>query len=573
MIQLRMSRKSAVATVSLVVSLALCGLVSNPAQAATPAPGNGYYGCETGDLESLTLVPGARRFQIIGGVVARAIGCDGAVVVPDGVTDIGDGSFDSSLLTSISIPESVTRIGQTAFYGTTRLTSISLPSSVTTIGDRAFSNASSLASITLPVGLTAIGTSAFEVTALTSITIPEGVTSLPSFVFSNSRALTSVSIPSSLTSIDKNSFDGASALTSITVASNNQSYRSIDGVLFSKDAEVLLDYPLGKSATSYNIPEGVTSIGDGAFDYVTALTSINIPNGVTSIGDSAFAAASSLTSITIPSSVTSIGDYSFSGATSLTSITIPSSVTEIGYAAFEEASGLADIYFLGNAPFVDEDAFYGVASGAKAHIGANATGFGAELTWNGLEITRGISVPTHTVSYNSAGGSSVNAGSFTEGGTIQSAPVSTRAGYTLAGWSTTSNGRVVTFPYAPTATSNITLFAIWNPVKAPAKTATISYSTKFGASSSVLTTTGKNEIKKIVKKAGKNAKYTVTGTASKSSGVPISKVKARANSRAASVKAYLIKLGVKKSNITIKIAIMASGITPKTKILAKYLTK
>ena len=457
-------RKSAVALVSLALSLVISGLISNPAQAATPAPGNGYYGCETGDLESLTLVPGARRFQISGGVVVRAIGCDGAVVVPDGVTDIGDGSFDSSLLTSISIPESVTRIGQTAFYGTTRLTSISLPSSVTTIGDRAFSNASSLASITLPVGLTAIGTSAFEVTALTSITIPEGVTSLPSFVFSNSSALTSVSIPSSLTSIDKNSFDGASALTSITVASNNQSYSSIDGVLFSKDAEVLLDYPLGKSATSYNIPEGVTSIGDSAFAAAASLTSITIPASVTSIDNYAFAEATSLASINIPEGIPTIGEYAFT-RTALTTINIPSSVTSIGYGAFEDTITLKDINFLGNAPFVDEYAFFGVASGAIAHISANATGFGTESTWKGLEIDRSVSVPTYTVSYNTAGGSSVNADSFTTGGTIQSAPVSTRVGYTLSGWSTTSNGTIVTFPFAPGVTNDIILFAIWTPLE------------------------------------------------------------------------------------------------------------
>jgi uncharacterized repeat protein (TIGR02543 family) len=570
----------------------MTGLVSNPVQASVPAPGNGYYGCETGDLESSTLVPGAKRFQISGGIVVRAIGCDGSVVVPAGVTAIGDGSFDSSALTSISIPESVTRIGQNAFYGASGLTSISLPSSLTNIGDRAFSNATSLVSISLPVGLTTIGASAFEVTALTSITIPEGVTSLPSFVFSNARALTSVSIPSSVASIDRNTFDGATALTNIAVASNSQSFRSIDGVLFSKDAKVLLDYPLGKSATSYSIPEGVTSIGDSAFDYVTSLTSIIIPEGVTSIGDSAFAAAASITSITIPSSVASIDNYAFSEATllahinipdgvtsigeyaftytSLTSITIPSSITSIGFGAFEDTITLKDIYFLGNAPFVDEYAFFGVANGATAHISANATGFGTESPWNGLEIDRSVSVPTYTVSYNTAGGSSVNSGSFTAGGTIQSAPVSTRTGYTFSGWSTALGGRVVTFPYSPGVTNNITLFAIWTPKKVPAKTATISYSAKFSAGSSVLSATAKKEIKKIVKKAGKNAKYTVTGVASKSTGVSNSKVKARANTRAASVKAYLIKLGVKKSNITTKIAIVTSGITPKTKILARY---
>ena len=75
-----------------------------------------------------------------------------------------------------------------------------------------------------------------------------------------------------------------------------------------------------------------------------------------------------------------------------------------------------------------------------------------------------------------------------------------------------------------------------------------------------------------MKKAGKDAKFTVTGVASKMIGVPNSSVKALAKARAAKVKAYLVKLGVKKTNISIKIKIVDSGMTPKTKILAKYLT-
>lgn len=111
-----------------------------------------------------------------------------------------------------------------------------------------------------------------------------------------------------------------------------------------------------------------------------------------------------------------------------------------------------------------------------------------------------------------------------------------------------------------------------SPGSPATKTAVTSYSAKFSASSSVLTAAGKKAVSKIVKKSGKNAKYTVTGVAGKVIGVPDSKVKALAKSRAEKIKAYLIKLGVKKSNITIKIKIIDSGILPKTKILAKYLT-
>ena len=87
-----------------------------------------------------------------------------------------------------------------------------------------------------------------------------------------------------------------------------------------------------------------------------------------------------------------------------------------------------------------------------------------------------------------------------------------------------------------------------------------------------MTQTGEAAIKKIVNKVGADATFTVTGVAGKSIGVPDSKVKALAKARALKVQNYLIKLGVKKSHITLKIKIIESGITPKTKILAKYVT-
>jgi len=95
---------------------------------------------------------------------------------------------------------------------------------------------------------------------------------------------------------------------------------------------------------------------------------------------------------------------------------------------------------------------------------------------------------------------------------------------------------------------------------------------KFSAGSSTMSQTGKTAIKKIVSKSGKDATYTITGVAGKVAGVTDAKVKALAKARAEKVKTYLIKLGVKKSNISIKIKILSPGITPKTKILAKYLT-
>jgi len=97
------------------------------------------------------------------------------------------------------------------------------------------------------------------------------------------------------------------------------------------------------------IPQGVTSIGSGAFFNNTALTSVTIPNSVTSIGSYAFYNNTSLTSVTIPNSVTSIGSYAFGNNTSLTSVTIPNSVTSIEFAAFADTPLLTQYTYCGTA--------------------------------------------------------------------------------------------------------------------------------------------------------------------------------------------------------------------------------
>ena len=172
-----------------------------------------------------------------------------------------------------------------AFDGCTGLTSITIPNSVTSIGQYAFSSCSNLTNITIPSTVTSIKKGAFaRCNSLTSITIPNSVTSIGQYAFSVCSSLTSITIPDSVTSIGTNAFYECSKLTSIA------------------------------------IPDGVTSIGGSVFA-LSGLTSVTIPNSVTSIGDGAFASCTNLSSITIPNSVTSIVDYAFYGCGSLTSIT------------------------------------------------------------------------------------------------------------------------------------------------------------------------------------------------------------------------------------------------------------
>lgn len=126
--------------------------------------------------------------------------------------------------------------------------------------------------------------------------------------FYQCSSLTSITIPDSVTSIGGNAFYGCKGLTEIIVDDNNPNYKSIDGVLFNKDATTLIVCPEGKSG-DYQIPDSVTPIGVQAFYGCKGLTSITIPDGVTSIGHQAFRDCSDLTSITIPDSVTSISMY------------------------------------------------------------------------------------------------------------------------------------------------------------------------------------------------------------------------------------------------------------------------
>ena len=225
--------------------------------------------------------------------------------IPDSVTSIGDMAFyGCHNLTNIIIPDSITSIGNWAFKNCSSLTNITIPNSVTSIGERAFSECANFTNITIPDSVTSIGEGAFSSCSLTSIIIPDSVTSIGNVAFYDCDNLTSITIPKSVTSIGNWAFEGCSSLTNIT------------------------------------IPNSVTSIGGGVFRSCKRLANITISNSVTSIYLETFYSCSSLTSIIIPDSVTSIGNKAFYGCTNLTSITIPKSVTSIGDYTFTDCNNL-----------------------------------------------------------------------------------------------------------------------------------------------------------------------------------------------------------------------------------------
>ena len=229
-------------------------------------------------------------------------GCQ-TTVIPNSVTSIGNGAFyECPGLTSLTIPNSVTFIGNSAFIGCSGLTTIIVETGNPVYDSRNNCNA---------IIRTADNTLIFS---CQTTAIPNSVTSIGDYTFSGCSGLTSLTIPNSVTSIGDGAFQGCSGLTSLT------------------------------------IPNSVTSIGSSAFYGCTGLTSLTIPNSVTSIGNGAFRGCTGLTSLTIPNSVTSIGDYTFEGCSGLTSLTIPNSVTSIGYFAFYGCSDLTTIIFEGTTP-------------------------------------------------------------------------------------------------------------------------------------------------------------------------------------------------------------------------------
>ena len=202
------------------------------------------------------------------------------------------------------------------------------------------------------------------------VEISEGVTSIGNYAFYNCSSLANIEIPGSVTSIGDFAFSSCSSLSSINVSKNNEIYSSIDGVVFSKDKKELIIYPAGKGNV-YEIPEGITSIGNNAFWGCSSLESIVIPESVTSIGDWAFCDCSSLTSIVIPKSVTSIGDYAFAECASLESIVIPESVTSIGNFAFQYCSSLTSIEIPSSVTSIGEGAFYNCSSLSSINVSEN----------------------------------------------------------------------------------------------------------------------------------------------------------------------------------------------------------
>ena len=400
-----------------------------------------------------------------------------SVVLPDGLTRIGNYAFyGCTALTSVNIPESVTGIGSGAFSNCSSLGSITIPSNITilnhstfyrctslttvtfasgstleTINSSVFGLCGNLSSIILPNTLTSIGEYAFrECTSLSSIIIPTGVTSVGKYAFMDCTSLTSITIPSSVESIGQSAFLECTGLTDLTVNWTNPSdvtlgtniflYVTTSGIklhvpygtnstyaatapwsgfnilnpyegtcgdnltweynpttttLTITGSGAMYDYAWNtipwdsyrSSITTVSLPEGLTHIGNRAFQNCSHLNTINIPSTVKTIGGYALCQCTALTSVTLPDGLTDIGASAFSH-TGLTSIEIPGSVTSIGQMAFYQSGSLAAVTVHWATPLaVGNNTFSDIASPANLHVpgGTKAT-YAAAEPWSGFNI-------------------------------------------------------------------------------------------------------------------------------------------------------------------------------------------
>ena len=371
-------------------------------------------------------------------IVAGYTGSDTVVVIPEKVnhggkeftvTAIGNSAFYFKSITSITIPDSVTSIGDYSFNYCNSLNTITIPDSVTSIGNYSFNNCNSLNTITIPDSVTSIGTFAFfYCTNLEEVTLSDNITSIGEYSFNNCNSLKSITIPDSVTSIDRFAFYNCTSLTTVNISP------------LSELETIAMDAFRGTAITRINLPKTLKTIGEFAF-FNTGLTEISIPDGVSNIDQQAFYGCPALESVVIEgdgkefgmqvffncsalkeviingngntfgsdtfnscatlSSITVIGDNNNLGdgfasfCPKLEKVTVIGDNTKFGIYVFNESNALSDITIIGNDITLLEYSFIGANTLEKIHVKADV--WEGQTSYSTTDKT--ISVVKHTYTF------------------------------------------------------------------------------------------------------------------------------------------------------------------------------
>ena len=338
-----------------------------------------------------------------------------SVTIPDGVTIVGDSAFnENTSLTAVVLPDSVVTIGANAFQSCTGLTKAELSSKLEKIANYAFDYCKALKEIQIPETVTEIGIGAFQYCAgLTELTLPEGLQTIGESAFVGCSGLARLAIPDGVQSVGSNAFHSTNAQLCCSMGSRAAEALSRRGYdfytetwklryTFDSDKQVnglRAERYLGSDA-AVTLPEGTTLIGGSAFKDCAFITSVTLPEKLLSIGNYAFSGCMGLTEIVIPDSVTTIGSYAFSGCTGLTEIVIPNSVTTIGSYAFSSCTGLTEIVIPDSVTTIGSYAFSGCTGLTRVVLPAGLTAI-PDWCFNNCEKLPGIAIPETVTSIGS----------------------------------------------------------------------------------------------------------------------------------------------------------------------------
>lgn len=319
-------------------------------------------------------------------------GCDSLsnIELPSSLKSIAEYAFfDCDGLTEIDIPASVTSIDKKALSACERLNHIlvdennqnytsidgvlfsqdrsilicypagkmdisyEIPESVTTIDDYAFYYNGIIEEIVVPSNVAKIGECAFAgCKSLLSIELTEGVQSIGQKAFSECDYLQDVTFPASLVSLGSEPFGMSQKLLNIYVNEKSDTYKSIDGVLFSADGKTLIAFPSGRNGT-YEIPNDTIAIGDMAFKGNYELKSVKFPEGLITIGDRAFMSCAGISELDFPNTLTTIKDGAFWGCDGLTNVILPANVESFHNGAFSYCENLRNVTFMGESTCIE----------------------------------------------------------------------------------------------------------------------------------------------------------------------------------------------------------------------------